>query len=261
MDNLVGKVADDLRNRFEIAAEQLRHPGEKGRSREDVVRGFISQYIPARFSLGSGIVVDTGREESAQSDLVIYDQFVARPFRISEGVELFPVEGVCAVGEVKSTLDSRNLKDALKKIARAKALDKTSGGENRMYVGGGHMGRMLSRRNFFDQVFGFVFGFRGPKLTTLMNTLHEFNQGVDRDRWVNIICILDRGLVAYANGRNDLLVEPRKARRITTLETRERSLLIFLQELFYFLQVSHSAEPNLSFYGWTGSVDGSDIKL
>ena len=69
LDNLVGKVADDLRNRFEIAAEQLRHPGEKGRSREDVVRGFISQYIPARFSLGSGIVVDTGREESARATL------------------------------------------------------------------------------------------------------------------------------------------------------------------------------------------------
>jgi hypothetical protein len=85
----------------------LTHFGERGRNDEKLVRHFLKQVLPQRFSIGTGFIVssDLNKGPSNQVDIIISDQFWNSLLYKELVAEVYPVETVYATIEVKGLLD------------------------------------------------------------------------------------------------------------------------------------------------------------
>jgi len=108
---------------------QIKHHGERGGQAEAVLREFLRQYLPSCYGVSRGEIVDTVGRTSRQCDLVIYDSSKCPLLVAGQDYQVFPVEPVVAVGEVKSVLTRVELKDAVNKIASVKRLRRGSSPE------------------------------------------------------------------------------------------------------------------------------------
>jgi hypothetical protein len=79
-------------------------------------------HLPSRFSLSTGIVVDSSGNESRQQDIIIADTLTAPPFLLAGHIGFFPVELVAGSIQVKSRVDPSELPDAVENITSFKRL-------------------------------------------------------------------------------------------------------------------------------------------
>lgn len=79
--------------------------------------------LPNGIGVGTGCVIDTFHNTSKQTDIIIFEQNFCPSFCINETPEAtyYPCEGVISTGELKSSLGSREMEDALEKIKSQKA--------------------------------------------------------------------------------------------------------------------------------------------
>jgi hypothetical protein len=87
------------------------HSGLTGDNRERILKNALRQFLPESLHIGKGKVIGTDSGPSRQVDIVIYD--TRFPFLRDADNALYPVEGVVATIEVKSTLTTDELHDAL----------------------------------------------------------------------------------------------------------------------------------------------------
>ncbi len=93
-------------------AETLKHGTTKGSAREFFIKRFLESFIPDFIHIGTGQVVDITGTRSKQIDIILFDK--SMPYlKFPSGENLYPVEGVIASIEVKSTLDKKELHKAL----------------------------------------------------------------------------------------------------------------------------------------------------
>jgi hypothetical protein len=121
-----------LREKIAAAEDQMKaalreirttfdHAGDKGASVEAVFREFLRRYLPRRFEVGHGEVIDTHGHRSRQTDVVIVND--EHPFTFTPELPgLFFVEGANAAGEVKSILTTEHLRQALTSAHQFKQL-------------------------------------------------------------------------------------------------------------------------------------------
>ncbi|OUL26805.1 hypothetical protein BV378_12355 [Nostoc sp. RF31YmG] len=107
---------------YDESVGALIHPGEFGIYRENIVKNFLRFFIPENLKIDQGFLINTHGEISTQCDIVIYDASVTPLIRSSELQRFFPVETACAIGEVKSVLSKADLKKALIKLSKVKAM-------------------------------------------------------------------------------------------------------------------------------------------
>src|SRR5258707_8307675 len=95
--------------RLWVAFQQrlIAHAGELGGAREEVIRQFLAQQLPACFGVSSGFVFDMHGHASDQMDIVIFDRQNCPVFEVAGGKQFFPCEGVVCVGQVKSNVKSK----------------------------------------------------------------------------------------------------------------------------------------------------------
>lgn len=100
-------------------ADQVEHPGTKGKMREDALREFLVEVFPARYTIADGFICDLMKQCTPQLDIIICDRERVPGFALSEVTTRFvPVESVLMTIEVKSTLKSDDI-DQLEKQIRA----------------------------------------------------------------------------------------------------------------------------------------------
>lgn len=101
-----------LEAKYEISST-IRHKGERGRSRENGVAGFLKEHLPEAFGVGAGEVFSFNAEGSSpQCDVIVYDRMRMPIFGKGKAVQQIPMEGVFAIIEVRSIIDATALKDA-----------------------------------------------------------------------------------------------------------------------------------------------------
>lgn len=122
--NVIGK---ELVQAFDTA-NAATTPGLVGGSREVPTRKKLENLLPEGIGVGSGCVIDSYGETSRQIDAIIYEKHICPVYSINETPETtyYPCEGVIAVGEIKSSLDSNELTDIFAKIASVKHLQRFS---------------------------------------------------------------------------------------------------------------------------------------
>ena len=79
--------------------------GEDGRYREAILKNVISRFLPKKYSVGTGFVINKNKEITKQIDIIIYDN--SSPVLFSEGDFVIVLAStVKAIIEVKSTITS-----------------------------------------------------------------------------------------------------------------------------------------------------------
>ena len=114
-------ISKGLQADFEKSAA-VTHSGGKGAIREGSLRNFLASYLPRRYAIGSGQIIQSGNRISRQCDIVIYDADHCPRLLADEQHSYFPIESVFGVVEVKSTLNSEELKAAFENIRSVKSL-------------------------------------------------------------------------------------------------------------------------------------------
>jgi hypothetical protein len=118
-------VAREMRVRSaSIRRDFATHRGSAGRNREDLVAQFLSEHLPTRFKIDTGLVISPAGYFSNQADLVVTDQLRNAPLHASRPEKLWPVESVYALLEVKTQLSPTEIRDSLAKCRRFKTLDR-----------------------------------------------------------------------------------------------------------------------------------------
>lgn len=161
---------------FDQIQAQIVHPGARGEDRELAVKDFLSKYLPKKYAVGSGQIIDRSGGISSQCDIVVYDAFNCPLLLVKEGYQVFPVETVLAVIEVKSVLTAGKIKESVETIASAKALKRE------------------------DPIAGYVFAFRSnykqeDRIEAVAHTLLRVSKDLPARHRVDVICVLAEGLV------------------------------------------------------------------
>ncbi|WP_147456757.1 DUF6602 domain-containing protein [Leptospira yasudae] len=121
--NEVKKVYAD----YTSSTSFIDHSGEKGRFREIGLGRIISDYLPKNFSIGNGIVTDYIGTQSAQTDLIIYDNTDLSPILYESNNGIFPIESCKYCFEIKSKSNSTEIADTIRKFRKLKSLYSLNG--------------------------------------------------------------------------------------------------------------------------------------
>ena len=82
----------------------LKHPGVKGLFREALIESVITPMLACPYKAGTGVVVNWHGHESAQNDIIIWDDSIYPPFFAARGAGIYGLKSVVAVIEIKSSL-------------------------------------------------------------------------------------------------------------------------------------------------------------
>lgn len=191
VSNLFKESAKFLKAEFEHIRLTNPHSGEKGEEAQDILIKFLNAYLPKRFTAASGIIIDKNDKLSKQTDVIIYDSFSSPVYRSSHKTQIVPNDSVACVIEVKSNLDSTDLKDAIEKVASCKTLYK------RGFEDVDQLPTGSTASN--SDTLGIVFGYDSrTKLETLGKTYKEVISGYDSNLWPDAIIVLDKGALTFA---------------------------------------------------------------
>jgi len=116
-------IARQLRSEVDFINTLFEHQGIKGQGNEAALRELLVKFIPKRFGIGTGVVIDHHGNSSRQIDIVVFDLFLYPSLLALTSVHLFPVDIVYATIEVKTNLNSQSVKEALDNVSSVRSLD------------------------------------------------------------------------------------------------------------------------------------------
>lgn len=182
-------VARMLREESESIRRSFKtHNLSAGENREDQVARFLTKHLPRRFQVGTGLVFSSDGVFSNQADLVVVDGLNNAPLHAFDRSQLWPVESVYAIVEVKTRLSPEDLRDSVAKCRRFKTL----------------------RRDFSDayppriaESLFVIWGFESPAAETLKSNLLDVLEGVPREEQPDFLIVPDN-LLAIAGSYLEL---------------------------------------------------------
>jgi len=189
--DLLASAGKKLKSDFEYLKETNPHYAERGAEAQEILIKFLNIHLPKRYAASSGIIIDNQNYVSPQIDVIVYDSVNSPVYRKDERVMILPSDNVAAAIEVKSNLSKKELADAAEKIKKAKNLNKTpiTNVDQEVTKGG------LT----ITQSLGVVFAYTSStSLETLSENLVEINKDIDAYCWVDLVVVLDKGIISYA---------------------------------------------------------------
>lgn len=97
--------------------EIVGHNLEKGLGNEETLRQLLRSFLPQRFSVAKGKLINAAGHLSKHIDVIIYDALNCPTlFTDEHRNQILPIEGVYAVIEVKTTLTSTTMRDAFENL-------------------------------------------------------------------------------------------------------------------------------------------------
>lgn len=121
----MSETAEQMRGRSRaIRRAFAMHKGAAGDHRESLVQRFLEDHLPNRFGVRQGFAISLDDWVSNQADVLIVDHENNAPLHAGESHELWPVESVFALIEVKTELSPRDIRDAVEKCRQFKQLNR-----------------------------------------------------------------------------------------------------------------------------------------
>lgn len=178
-------------------SKQINHNGNKGDYREGQLYKFLSEKLPKKYGIGSGEIISSCKQVSKQSDIVIYNQIDSVPLFTSSTVQVFPIESVYGIIEVKSELSKEKLLEGLNNIKSVKNLNMATNYRRILDQGI----TVTAKRS---QPFGIIFAYSLAKnsLQSLEQNLREWEAENQKEDYCNLIIVLNEGII-YHHGNID----------------------------------------------------------
>lgn len=115
LNEMLGTAAD--------GAGLIKHKLETGLSREEAFRKLLKTFLPEKYGVAKGKIVNHSGELSRQSDVIIYNRLDCPKLFVDDNHnQITPVEGVYAVIEVKSHLTKSTLRDSFENLMSVRDL-------------------------------------------------------------------------------------------------------------------------------------------
>ena len=111
---------------LKLSSESITHDGAMGDVNEKHFIEVLRKYLPNRYAVDSGIVIDSNGATSDQIDIIIYDPQYTPTLLDQHDDRFIPAESVYAVFEVKPTINKSYLEYAAKKAKSVRVLERTS---------------------------------------------------------------------------------------------------------------------------------------
>jgi hypothetical protein len=195
-------IHEALNKRLRSVQKFLRHPTSGGNA-EDHIRQLLRDYLPTRYAVENGFVVNADQARSDAMDILFVDKHFIPPLSAEPAFKVFPCEAVVGALEMTSSPKSQvgragigkisKLQDDIMKLARLRGLAK-----ERQYaspVFGGSGAYHLSPRSYlitFGDEWKHADTFEG-NLTDSLRTA----KGSGSDVWVNAAFSFAHGLYVF----------------------------------------------------------------
>jgi hypothetical protein len=190
--SLNGETVRNLR-----LSQTVKHPGEGGRARENVIAHFLRTLIPTAFSVSTGFILDARGKISPQIDIIISRQGHHPVIEVG-GIRHFIIESVHAIIENKARIDSRKaLNDAMEKIRFVRAMDRTNMGRNYTVLGGGTLGDPVDPNRFTHQIMGGIITEKSLNLDSFRREMTIFRRANPRSVWPSFYADVNRFAALY----------------------------------------------------------------
>lgn len=115
-----------LRLKLELSSKSITHNGVMGEVNELHFIEVLRKYLPNRYAVAQGIVVDSNGATSDQIDIIIFDPQYTPTLLDQQSHRFIPAEAVYAVLEAKPFLSKQYLEYAGDKAASVRRLERTS---------------------------------------------------------------------------------------------------------------------------------------
>lgn len=119
-------VQTELEVRLKRAAQSISHRGTQGGVNEDHWIEVFRAYLPKRYEVAKGFVIDSRGGRSEQIDVIIFDKHFTPTLLDQQRHRYVPAEAVYAVFESKPHFDKEYLEYAGDKAASVRCLHRTS---------------------------------------------------------------------------------------------------------------------------------------
>ncbi len=229
------------------ASSLIQHNLLKGEFRERRVISGLRPFIPARYTLGSGLVINSDGKSSKQQDIVISDMMVVPPFLAARELAVHAIESISGVIEVKSVATTDAVRAAVENIASVKRL---ASDEPRRYVDmrGGNLGVGTN----VDKPFGGVI-FLDSELSKqkIFDEYAEAAATVSPNDRPNALVVMDHLMLSwgsYPEGTLTTQPEPLLGTHLVLQELGTNSLLVFYIILLRILESYRPPEMDVMRY-------------
>lgn len=117
---------DVLKVQLALSAKSITHDSTMGSVTESHFLSVLRRYLPKRYTVDIGIVIDSTGKTSDQIDIIIYDNQYTPVLLDQEAHRYIPAEAVYAIFESKPTINKAYLEYASDKAASVRVLARTS---------------------------------------------------------------------------------------------------------------------------------------
>lgn len=208
---------DNLRGAFQLRCKQIeklilkRVEFEKelnidnydsGSGVEDIIREELTNLLPKRYLVSKGVINDRDGFTAGDVDIIIFNEQWFPTVKTGATKDSrrfhFPIEGVYAVGEVKQTMNSNSLKEAMKKMVVCHRLNRPHTAidrlvENREMSGCTH--------GITNPLYSFIIATsleKGTSVESLVDEFFEINKTLKRFEVVRCLCVLEEGTIVWS---------------------------------------------------------------
>lgn len=115
-----------LQVKLELSSQSITHAGTMGAVNEEHFVNVLRKYLPNRYAVDTGIIIDSTGSTSHQIDVVIYDKQYTPTLLDQKNHRYIPAEAIYAVFEVKPTINKQYLDYAGEKAESVRVLHRTS---------------------------------------------------------------------------------------------------------------------------------------
>lgn len=211
-------LARELINNFSLAGGATT-PVLVGSAKEKATRQKLEKLLPPMIGVGTGCIIDSFGGTSKQMDIILYEKEFCPIFSINDTPETtyYPCEGVIAIGEIKSTLNTAELEDIFAKVESVKSLKRFAEPEASVLFKGkkivpfrcfGNAGSFECTEDeefnqdakWTDQIFCFALcGELGVQPQTILNKFVELSGDYPKNKLINLMSILNYGLLLHTD--------------------------------------------------------------
>jgi hypothetical protein len=184
MKEAFSNVRAALRAKMTLAHQSVSHAGTMGAVNEDHWVELLRSYLPNRYEVATGIIIDSTGDRSDQIDVVIFDRHFTPTLLDQKNHRYIPAEAVYAVFECKPEVNKNYIEYAQGKAASVRKMTRTS-------VPISHAGGTYPAKPHFRILAGLLAPTAG--WTTGLGKTFLKNLGSAPDSSLDCICALDHG--------------------------------------------------------------------
>jgi len=208
LSDVFSSISDPIKAILSGSKKSILHPGTKGDASEYQWSVWLKTYLPKRYEVDKGFVIDYKGNISEQQDIIIYDRQYSPYLLNRHGVIYVPAESVYAVIEVKQKMTKNYIIYAGKKVSSVRSLKRTS--KEIVHAGG----KFKSKKP--HKIIGGIVTLENTWKDPLGKSLFSTLKALKKNEQIDIGCSLDKDAAFFVEYSNEITIKKSKKHHALT---------------------------------------------